>query len=301
MSKLVLIFLTYFTLLSYTLFTSYSEGQISFGGGGGGGGVSGWPSVSTNKIITWANSLANAVRIGDGSNPICIYTDATKGPQIRPCTDSNTRTLIPTNFTWSLYDEEADTDVLTVDPDAASVNLVYSFSANYRPKKSIWFGAASLSVDGTNCATPAEATPVASGAKLYTIICADNDSSRMYGSVIMPDGWDGGTLTFEALVVQTAADTNVIEYQVAAQCKGDTESLVATSSYGTEVVWSDTMSGSGKANFSTSGSVTPSGTCAAGDFLAFYVDIGATTTTTSMATVHIIGFKVEYSRQYLSD
>lgn len=300
MSKLVFIFLTYFTLLSYTLFTSYSEGQISFGGGGGGG-VSGWPTVSTNKIATWANSLANALQIGDGVTNVCIYTDSTLGPVIRPCTDSNTRTYIWTNFTWSLFDIEGNSDILTVDPDAASITNVYTFASGYRPKKSIWFGAASLSVDGTNCATPAEATPVASGAKLFTILCADSDNSRMYGSVTMPDGWDGGTLTFQALVVQTAADTNVIEYQVAAQCKGDTESLVATSSYGTEVVWTDTMSGSGKANFSTSGAVTPSGTCAAGDFLAFYIDIGATNTTTAMATAHIVGFKMEYARQYLSD
>ena len=261
----------------------------------GSGGVTGWPTSSANKVITWANSLANAARIGDGTTPICLYTDATLGPQVRPCTDANVLTIIPANFTWSLWDIEGAAAVETVDPDAGTQKGKWTYGAAYRPTKSVWFGAGALSTDGTQCAAPAEATPLASGVKLWTIICADNDGSRMHGSVVMPDNWDGGTVTFESTAVQTAASAGVIEYQAAAQCKGDTEALVATASYGSEVVWTDTLTGSSGVNRATSGAVTPSGTCAAGDFLAFYIDIGAANTTTAMATLHTFGFKMYYT------
>lgn len=274
--------------------------QISHSGGGGSGGVTGWPSSSASKEITWANSLANCAKFGDGVTPLCIYTDSTLGPVIRPATDANTRTYIWTNYTWCIFDVEGNSCMWTFDPDAANTNAMYQIASAYRPLKSVWIPAASMSTDGANCASPSETT-LGSGVKLYTILCADSDSSRMHFSFVMPDGWDGGTVTLESAVVQTAADTNVIEFQAAAQCKGDTESLVAIASYGTEVVWTDTMSGSSKVNKGVSGAITPSGTCAAGDFVAFYVDIGATNTTTAMATAHILGFKLEYSISSLSD
>lgn len=266
-----------------------------------GGGSSGWPGTSDVKTITWANSLANAARFGDGVTQICVYTDATLGPQIRPCTDANVKTIIPANFNWSLYDIENSAAVETVDPDAASTLAMYQYGTAYRPLGTVWYGAGAMSTDGTQCATAAEATPVGSGAKLWTIICTDNDSSRMHGSFVMPNGWDGGTLLFSLTAVQTAADTSNLGWTVAAQCKGDTESLVATASYGTEVTTTDAMSGSGKQNTSTSTAVTPSGTCAAGDLLAFYIDVDATITTTAMATTHVLGTRVQYSRVSRSD
>jgi hypothetical protein len=273
-----------------------------FSGGTGSVGVAGWPVTSTTKEITWANSLANATRIGDGVTPICLYTDATLGPQVRPCTDADVKTIIPANFNWCLFDIEGASCMETVDPDAASTFAMWTYAAAYRPKATIWIGAGAMSTDGTNCAAPAEATPVASGAKLWTIICADNDSSRMHGSLVMPDSWDGGTLTFALTYVQTAADTNALKWQVAAQCKGDGEALVATASYGTEINVTDSnLSGSGKQDTATSAAVTPSGTCAASDFLAFYIDVDATGTTTAMATTHFTGVRIEYSKTSRSD
>lgn len=51
---------------------------------GSGGGVTGWPSVATNKIVTWANSFANALGIGDGIDYWAIYRDPTDGLQFNP-------------------------------------------------------------------------------------------------------------------------------------------------------------------------------------------------------------------------
>lgn len=234
-----------------------------------------------------------------------IYTHSSNGPTIK-CVVSNVEgdcdidVSIDSGNKWSVKDSSGNV-IIQIVPGASGMGNKYVFGSSYRPLKSIFIPASYMSTDGTNCVAPAEVTPVASGAKLYTILCADNDSSRMHFHLIMPDSWDGGTVTLTHAVVQTAADTNVIEFQAAGQCKGDTESLVATSSYGTEVVWTDTMSGSGKVNLGTSGAITPSGTCAASDWVSFYVDIGATNTTTAMATAHILGFKMEYAVTSLSD
>jgi hypothetical protein len=246
------------------------------------------------KTIDGANSLANAVRIGDGTTPVCIYTDATLGPQVRPCTDANVKTVVPTNFEWSLYDEEGTAAMETVNPDAASTLLVWPYpTATYRPKKSVWFGAGSLSTDGTQCAAPAEVT-INSGPKIWTIICTDNDSSTIYGSAKMPDNWDAGTVTFDHVYIQTAADTAVLNGDIAAQCRGNGE--VPSSTWGTEIAIDDAaVVGSNSNDITTSAAVTPAGTCAAGDMLYFRYQLDATGTTTAVATLHTLGFRMEYS------
>src|SRR5574343_830478 len=63
------------------LWPTDTSAQIIRGGGGSGGGVTGWPTVSTEKEVTWANALANALKIGDGTDAWAIYRDATDGLQ----------------------------------------------------------------------------------------------------------------------------------------------------------------------------------------------------------------------------
>jgi hypothetical protein len=252
------------------------------------------------KTIDGANSVANAVRIGDGTTPICLYTDATLGPQVRPCTDADTKTIIPTNFNWCLYDIESTSCIETVDPDGASTLAMWTYATAYRPKKSIWFGAGSLSVDGTNCVAPAEATPVASGPKLWTIICADNASSTIYGSVRMPDSWDGGTVTFTQVYQQTAADTNILNGDISCQARSNGEA--PSSTYGSTVALDDAaVVGSGSNDMTTSAAATCAGTGLAGGDMLYWKYVVATETTTAMATLHILGFNMEYSITSRSD
>jgi hypothetical protein len=256
-------------------------------------------AFDNGKTIDGANSLANAFRIGDGTTPVCIYTDASLGPQVRPCTDANTRTLIPTNFTWSLYDEEGAANIETIDPDAASVKAVYTYGTNYKPLKSIWFGAGSCSTDGTQASAPAEVT-INSGPKLWTIITTDNDAATIYCSVKMPDSWDAGTLTFTHSYIQTAADTSALNGDIAAQCRGNGEA--PSSTWGTEVAIDDAgVTGSNQNDFTTSAAVTPAGTCAAGDMLYIRYQLDATGTTTAVATLHHLGFLMKYGITSRSD
>lgn len=90
-------------------------------------------AFDNGKIIDGATNLANAFRIGDGTTYLCLFTDATLGPRIKPCTDANIRTYIENGFTWGLYDIEGDADMFVVDPDAASKNAMYQFGSNYKP------------------------------------------------------------------------------------------------------------------------------------------------------------------------
>ena len=121
----------------------------------GGAGVAGWPTSAVTKVLTWANSLANALRIGDGVTAMCHYTDATLGPVIRPCTAADIKTIILNGFTWSLWDEEGAAAVEIVDPDAATKNAMYQYGANYKPLASIYpslspRGAASVAEENLN-------------------------------------------------------------------------------------------------------------------------------------------------------
>lgn len=267
--------------------------------GAGSGGLTGWPTSSTTKEVTWATSVANAVRIGDGVTPMCHYTDATLGPMIRPCTDANVRTLVPANFTWCWYDLEAGACAFTFDPDAASQNTKYQFGAAYRPLKSVFFPAGALSTDGTQCAAPAEAT-INSGAKRWTIICADNDASTIYGEADMPSAWDGGTVTLTGRFVQTAVDTANINSDVAMACRGDGTTINNT--WGTEVAMDTAMSGSSATDTVTTAAITPDGTCSGGGkLLQFRWQLDAAGTTTALATLHILGFKLRYSVNSFSD
>jgi len=252
------------------------------------------------KTIDGANSVANAVRIGDGPTPMCLFTDATAGPVVQPCTDANTATRILTNFTYSIFDVEGDANMLTIDPDAASVNAMYTFGSGYRPLKSVPFSALNMTGDGTNCPANPTAVTINSGPKLFTFICGSGSNGDLDFDVVMPDAWDGGTLTFELEFIQTAADTANVNSDIKAQCRGTGE--VPSSTWGTAVaIDKTTISGSNTEEHVTSAAVTPAGTCAAGDHLYVRWTLDVTGTTTPEATLNILGVKMEYSTSSLSD
>lgn len=285
--------------LFLTVFVGVSESAIVRGSSGG---LTGWPTASTTKEITWANSLANAARFGDGVTPVCIYTDATLGPQVVPCTASNTSTPIMTNFNWSLKDIEGACDDETVDPDAASPFAAWKYGTAspcslVRPVKSASFPAGSLSADGTNCANPAEVN-INGGAKRWTIICLNNASSAIYGETPMPQNWDGGTVTVTASWIQTAADTAKIQSDIALACRKSGD--IINNVWGTSQAATITnLGGSSKRDVVQTAAITPNGTCTGGTQanptllqLRYLVNVG---TTTGMTTLHHTGFIIWYS------
>jgi hypothetical protein len=170
-----------------------------------------------------------------------------------------------------------------------------------KPRKSIWFGAGALSTDGTQCAAPAEVTPVASGPKVWSVLCANNSASVMMGSVRMPDSWDGGTVTFTHVYQQTAADTGALNGDIACQARSNGEA--PSSTYGTAIAIDDAaVVGGGSNDMTTSAAVTCAGTgLAGGDMLYWKYILDATGTTTAVGTLHHLGFTMEYTVNSRSD
>ena len=268
---------------------------ISAPGGSSGGGSATLNSAFLNgKEITGANSLANAVRIGDGLTPICIYIDSTSGPRIRPCTDSDVRTYIENGFTWGLFDVAGDADMFVVTPGAATKKAMYAYKPGYYPLKSVFLSAYSLQGDGTNC--PARPTVVTISNMIYpTFICTENNSSRLKFWIPMPTNWDGGVVYFEPMYAQTAADTGSVLLDAAAACRAFGTAFNGT--YGTEVNIDDaSVTGSGAVDSTLSAAITPNGTCTSGSALFGYLDVDATTNpTTAAATLNFIGVRVFWS------
>jgi hypothetical protein len=159
--------------------------------------------------------------------------------------------------------------------------------------RSMYWGAGAISADGAQCVAPAEVT-INSGPILYTIICKDNDAGILYGSTTMPDGWDGGNPSFFFQAINTAADTGILEFDFSAMCRGDSDTV--DNAWGTEPTpASITFATANDIEHSAANTLTPDGTCAAGDTLFWRASLDATATTTAVATAHIVGVKMEYT------
>ena len=251
------------------------------------------------KSVTGANSEANCLRIGDGTNYSCLFWDATDGWRVTSNPIGSLKQWVPTNQNYVLWDQEGAAAIETIDPDAATKQGIYTYGSAYRPLKSAWLSAGALSTDGTQCAAPAEVT-INSGAKMWTIICADNDASTIYGALAMPDSWDGGTVTLMGSFIQTAADTSNMNSDVAMACRVDGDTVDNT--WGTEIAMDTAMGGSNKIDTVTTAAITPNGTCTgAGTLLQFRWQLDATGTTTAVATLHVLGFKLVYVTKSRSD
>lgn len=309
----------YAALVLMACMAGTAHAQFS-GGGSGGSGVSTLDQAfDGGKVIDGASDLTSAMCVGDGTRQICFYGDATLGPVVRPrngAADTDAAFRCWTNQNCVIFDVEGSNPMLTIDPDAASVNAMYQFGANYRPRKSIWFPAGSLSTDGTECSAPAELT-INSGPKAYGIVCSlpgTNLDGHIYGSVVMPDSWDGGTVTFKvsAVLDTDGASSVTLQGVVAAQAVATTGTIAAT--YGTQQDL-DVSEAVGDVQWdmiqATSAAVTASGSPAGGQILVFrytVCDTGTPPTTgcsassaTAVADFTILGLTLEYSTSSLSD
>lgn len=243
---------------------------------------------------------ADPCQFGNGTVYVNIYVNDANQFVIEPSTAADRYLTCMTNQKCGFYDTEGGAVILDIDPDAASTLAMYTFGTAYKPKKTIDFPAASLTTDTAQCASPTLAT-INSGAPRYTIICTENDASTIYGEVVMPDAWDGGTVTFKHRYVQTAADTGSMLSDIAAACRRSGDTINNT--WGSEVAIDDAaVSGSNIIDMTTSAAVTPNGTCAGGALLQFRWQYDGTgNPTTAAATLHHLGFTMEYSVVSLSD
>lgn len=282
---------------------------VSGGSGGGGGG--------TGTINTWGDLLATGAMGTSETNKLKVCGI---NAQVNTCWNmyihSNGKLYlrgskngvegdvdidVPISQThqWCLKDDSGN-PVLCVKPDAATAPTKYTFGPNYRPRRSIWFGADALYGDGTNCPSNPTAVIINSGPKIPTFLCALNSASRLYGSIRMPDSWDAGAVTFTHVFIQTAADTGALSGNVSCQAR----SLLETpaNGWGTLVTMTDAaVSGSNVNDMLTSASVTCSGAPQPGDMFYWFYQLASAGTTTAVATLHHVGFLMEYSVTSWSD
>jgi hypothetical protein len=268
--------------------------------------------VTVDPVVTSANSSANGVCIGSSSTDcVNIYWDAALGGQVRPKVDADTKTVIPTNFNWCLYDIEATSCILTVNPDAASTLDMYTFASAYRPKKSVLLTADAFYMK-SGCTLTTDSALITAGLTEPYITCTDNDASGFHRTMAMPDAWDGGTVTFKLYLTNVnAAPANDYQLDLSAECEANSE-VIGTSISGTgEVAALVDFDNSGTCSTAcaqfdlatvTTSAHTVNGTCAGGNLFRINALVNATNTTTAqVADVKIIALRMEYSVSSLSD
>lgn len=285
----------YLFLLIWLLSLAVSAHAASISGIGGGGG--GGTSLPSQTIFTSETNKLKVCGI-DMHTDECwyIYVNSSGDPIIRPVVngvegDADVVIQIDAGNAFILKDSSGAT-VLRIEPGASGALNQFTFGAGYLPYKSAWFDASAISSDGTQCAVAAEVT-LNSGPKTFTIICADNDNSTMTGKAKMPGEYSGGPVYFTHVYLQTAADTNALKGDITAQCRGN--GVAVNSTWGTEVPINDAaVTGSNKNDFTTSAAVTPNGTCTGAPMLYWRYQLDALGTTTAVATLHTLGFLMEY-------
>lgn len=263
-------------------------------GGGAAGSQTLDDAFDLGKVINGANSEANALVVGDGTDGFKFFV-GTGGPTIKCFQDTNTCDIvfdIPSGNSFRI--KYGGTEGIVID-SSGEVTL----SNNLIEYKSFWFGAGALSTDATNCANPDE-RQINGGPKVWTINCADNGSSIIYGNAAMPDSYNGGTVTFELQAVnENAGASGNLSISFSAMCRTDGDTINAV--WGTPVAMTIAFNGQYIIEHSNIITVTPQGTCAAGEDIFWRAVLNEASTTTQMTNTYILGVKMEYPTNRWSD
>lgn len=187
----------------------------------------------------------------------------------------------------------ADTDN---DTSVATTAMVTSVT------KSVDVPAGAMEVDGTNC-TFSTAGVVNSGPFLRPINCPDNASGIVYFELHMPDSWDAGTITVEASAYTVDASVtggadDTIGWDVSCMARGDGETINST--WGTAANLDVTFATQYVEEHVTSGAITVNDP-EAGDSLYCRMVVDTTTTDATTADMRLLGVKLEYGTNSVSD
>ena len=164
--------------------------------------------------------------------------------------------------------------------------------------RSMYWGAGSMEVDGTQCATPTAVALVTSGPTPLTIACNDNDGGTISGSILMPDSWGTTlTVTFALTVGQIAASTGGFDIDFEAQCIDSDEPFLAFAGTGEQAADITLTADDDSLTVVTSAvTVNTSSTCEGGDMLVWRGAVDAGGTATSIETLAVIvGVKMEWT------
>lgn len=156
--------------------------------------------------------------------------------------------------------------------------------------------AGSMDVSG-GCIANDPAALVTNGPKRPTITCTDNNADSLEYDWVSPDGWDAGTVTVELAAFNTAAETTALVLHCAGQCVSSGDVVGAHSTTGEQAATVTWTNAANQEVHGTTAAITLQGSCVAGDHVYMRCQVDATgTTVASMATVKLLGVKVEYTR-----
>lgn len=173
--------------------------------GGGGGASSLDQAFDGGQEIDSAYSETNSVRIGDGIRKTKKWCDATSGCVEKPDPLADTFWPIWPNFNGCIKDMEANSglgaNMLCVDPDAASTNLMYQFQTGYNP-----IGSIAPALYPRGAATGAEESIVTNQPRMYYLTLTDVDTDAADFSFLANAKLNGAaTATFRLVGVSKHA------------------------------------------------------------------------------------------------
>lgn len=231
-----------------------------------------------------ARIRANMETLTDGLEDadICVWVIQGGSDTSVLCFDeSDDRWEIPTTKGLAFGTTQWDNGSDSIDKDAIESIVV----------SAVW-NAGGLSADGTQCADPVEVT-LNSGPKQYTISCAVNSASIVYGHMIMPDSWDGNAVSLEMFVFHGTTESITFAGDFSAQCHAAGETV--SSSWGSAVAADVSITTANQVESATASSITPAGTCAGGDMLWWRWVMDSGTSSANAANTDILGVKLEYT------
>lgn len=277
--------------------------------GGGGGGVTGWPTVSTTKEVTWADNFTNALRIGGTTDKWAFYYDPTDGLQaagvcggvLNAC--NYTRKLQSGKYMEWLNSANASISRITestgawtnmkVDAEGTgnSITLPFRWDLDF---------CGVSPADGTTASHIWNRDPLSSvpsltvkvGSNRGTCVLTFPDSDGTYGVQItkqIPDGAFTGS--FDADIWYDTTGTGNARFQIATACYADDEADDA--SFNTASIVTAAAGTSGRPNKVTLTGITTTG-CAAGELMRirfFRSRTEASDTVTASVNVEKIIFK----------
>lgn len=268
--------------------------EASVIGGGAAGTQSLQDAFTFGKVISGANSQANAMVIGNGTDGFRIYNNIIECFQGASTCDIDLN--IPSGNSLRIKYNGTEGIVINSSGQVTLNNALVEY-------KSYSFGAGTISTDGTNCLDPVEKV-INGGPKQWVINCGDNAGSIIYGSVTMRDAYSGGPIFFLLEAEnENAAPSGVLDFDFSAMCRGDGDKIYdpSTAPWGAAMPVAITFTAQYNAEMFWTGAVTPHGTCQAGDKIFWRAVMDATGTTTQAANTYILGVKMEYPTNKWSD
>jgi hypothetical protein len=250
---------------------------------GGGSGTAAFPS--TPSEITWANSLANAMKVGDGTTPLAIYTHSSYGPQINcvvasvenDC-DYSRWLLTGKTFTWWANDRTSPIGRVTsaatsgswtymvLDTEATGNTLTTTSKVNFAP---VGCSGTTGTLNWDTNATLAPTATCTAGSTNTTLIQGyadfpDSDGEYQGQQTFrLPADWSGAIDL--QLYWKAAATSGDVVWQVQTMCTADAE--IEDVAWNTASTVTDTAKGTTlQLNTAAITGLTATG-CAAGELM----------------------------------